>query len=267
MRILKSIGWLLINTVQAVFFLAWSVAWMGAAVLWRLLTGDAERALAMARWGYAPGCLKGTGARYLFDPLPDIDWKRPYVVVMNHESMLDIPVAQVALPVNLRFVAKHTLQYVPFLGWYMWATGMVRVNRSNRCQAVQSLSRAAKRVREGATVIAFPEGTRSREGLIAPFKKGPFMLAIEAGVPILPVAIAGSRNVLPSDSFAIRPGTVRLRVGTPVETAGRAHERDAIIREVRQAIVQMNLELGGPGGVAQDIAGGRDRDEDLSRAA
>lgn len=265
MRIFKSAGWFLINALQAVFFIGWSIAWMGAAVVLRLVTGDAERALAMARWGYSPGCLKATGARFVVDPLPDIDWSRPYAVVMNHQSMLDIPCAQVGLPVNLRFVAKHTLQYVPFLGWYMWATGMVFVDRSNRAQAVQSLSRAAARVREGATVIAFPEGTRARDGVIQPFKKGPFMLAIESGVPILPVAIHGSGRVLPSDSFKLRPGTVRLRVGQPIPTAGRQHERDQIIREARQAIIRMNVEMGGPGGVPQDIAGGRERDE--ARAA
>src|SRR5206468_1178744 len=83
-------------------------------------------------------------------------------------------------PSNLRFVAKRILKYVPFLGWYMWLTGMIFVNRSNKTQAVRSLRSAGDRIRAGASMIAFPEGTRSRDGAILPFKKGPFMLALKS---------------------------------------------------------------------------------------
>jgi 1-acyl-sn-glycerol-3-phosphate acyltransferase len=248
-RILRALVFLPINLLQAVFLVVWSVLWMGSAVVTRLVTGDPERALAMARWGYSPTILRVATARLVVEPLPEIDWSKPYVVVMNHQSMLDIPAAFAALPTNLRFVAKHVLQYIPFLGWYMWATGMVFVDRKNRTQAVGSLGKAAQRVRDGATVIAFPEGTRSRDMRVMPFKKGPFMLALEAGVPLLPVAIEGSGKVLASDGFSVRPGTVRLKVGAPIPTAGR--DRDSLMRETRDAIVRMNLELGGRGGEAE----------------
>jgi len=266
-RLVREAGFILLNVFQALFLVVWSMAWMGSAVIVRLVTGSPERALAMARWGYSPTIIRAATARVVVDPLPEVDWSRPHVYVMNHQSMLDIACAFVAVPVNLRFVLKHTLSYVPFLGWYVWATQMVPVNRSNRVQAVGSLSRAADRVRNGANIIAFPEGKRSRAGEILPFKKGPFMLALEAGVPIVPIAIHGSGQVLPSDGFRIRPGTIRVRVGKPIPTAGRQHDRDALMREVRRAIVSMNLELGGPGGVAQDIASERGEEQPADRAA
>lgn len=256
-RILRETAFTLLNVVQALFLAVWSMGWMGSAVIVRLLTGSPEKALAMARWGYSRPIIRAATARLVVDPLPEVDWTKPHVYVMNHQSMLDIVCAFAAIPVNLRFVCKHTLSYVPFLGWYIWATQMVPVNRTNRSQAVASLSKAAERVRRGANIIAFPEGKRSRAGEILPFKKGPFMLALEAGVPLIPIAIHGSGAVLPSDGFRLRPGTIRVRVGQPIPTAGRAADRDALIREARAAVVQMNREMGGPGGVAQDIANER----------
>ena len=120
---------------------------------------------------------------------------------MNHQSSLDIVVAFMVLPVNLRFVAKHVLKYVPFLGWYMWATGMIFVHRGRRGAAMGSLVEAAARVRDGASVLVFPEGTRSRDGNVQAFKKGAFVLASQAGVPIVPVAIEGSGRCFPPDGF------------------------------------------------------------------
>ena len=148
----------------------------------------------MARRLWAPGLRWVSGARILVEPLPEIDWSRPHVFVMNHQSALDIVVAFLAmLPVNLRFVAKHVLKYVPFLGWYMWATGMIFVHRGRRGAAMGSLVEARPGACAAApTSLVFPEGTRSRDGNLQAFKKGAFVLASQAGVPIVPVAIEGS---------------------------------------------------------------------------
>jgi 1-acyl-sn-glycerol-3-phosphate acyltransferase len=242
-----TLAWGFINLLQGLFLVVWSVLWISLALLATLLTLSKDVALAMARRFYAPGILRATGARFEVEPLPDVDWQKPHIYVMNHQSMLDIACAFAALPVNLRFVAKHTLKYVPFLGWYMWATGMVFINRSNRRQAYQSLKEAGERIREGASIIAFPEGTRSRDGRMLPFKKGVFVLALEAGVPVVPVAIEGSHRVLPSGGFRIRPGVMRMKVGTPIPTAGRkGAERAALLTEVRDALAALQASLGGP---------------------
>src|SRR5687767_922958 len=110
----------------------WSAVWMTLAIVVTLVTLNGEIALTMARRIWSPGILWIVRARVLLESLPEIDWTQPYIYVMNHQSTVDIPVAFAVLPANLRFVAKHTLRQVPFLGWYMRATGMIFVNRSDR---------------------------------------------------------------------------------------------------------------------------------------
>ncbi len=245
----------LINAGQALFLAFWSAFCITSAFIAGLLTMRRELPLAMARWLWAPPLIRGTGSRIALEPLPDVDWSRPHIFVMNHQSMFDIPCAFAALPANLRFVAKHSLRHVPFIGWYMAFTGMIFVNRRNRQEAVRSLHLAGQRIREGANILAYPEGTRSHDGSILPFKKGPFVLAIEAGVPIIPVAIEGSGDVLPRDGFRIRPRVVRMKVGQPIETAGlKSKDRDELLRRTRDAIIALHLEIGGKGGDDNAIA-------------
>ncbi len=239
----------LINIGQALFLAFWSVVCITSAFVAGLVTMRRQLPLAMARHLWAPPLIRGTGSRIELSPLPDVDWSKPHIFVMNHQSMFDIPCAFAALPANLRFVAKHTLRRVPFIGWYMAFTGMIFINRRDRAEAVRSLELAGQRIREGANILAYPEGTRSRDGSILPFKKGPFVLAIEAGVPIIPVAIEGSGAVLPRDGFRIRGGVVRMKVGRPIETAGLSRDdRDELLRKTRDAIIALHLEIGGKGG-------------------
>lgn len=245
---------LALNVLQALFLMVWSVFWISLAVLATICTLNGELALIMARRCWAPALIWASGARFQVEPLPELDWKTPRIFVLNHESMLDIACAFAAIPSNLRFVAKHSLKYVPFLGWYMWLTGMVFVNRGRRDQAFASLRKAGERIREGATILAFPEGTRSTDGRILPFKKGIFVLALEAGVPIVPVAISGSGKVVPSGSFRLRGGPVRLKMGTPIPTSGRRPEdRDALMAEVRREVIRLHREVGGAGGEADPV--------------
>ncbi|MBI3269392.1 MAG: 1-acyl-sn-glycerol-3-phosphate acyltransferase [Planctomycetes bacterium] len=227
---------------------AWSVGCIVVASLSALVLWNREAPLVFARRVWSPGIFFLTFSRLRLEPLPALDWTRPYVFVMNHQSMCDAPAVFLALPVNLRFVGKQGLKYVPFLGWYMSLTGMIFVNRSDRAQAVESLAAAAARVRAGASILAFAEGTRSRDGSILPFKKGPFVLALQAGVPVVPIAIEGSRQVFPPDGLSVRPGIVRLKVGTPIPTEGRSLEdREALLRETRAAIIGLHREIGGRG--------------------
>jgi 1-acyl-sn-glycerol-3-phosphate acyltransferase len=232
---------------------AWCVFWIAAAMVVAIFSP--ETALAMARWVWSRPIFWIAGARLQVDPLPDVDWKRPHIYAMNHQSTFDIPAAFAVLPANLRFVAKHSLLYVPFLGWYMWITGMIFVNRSSRSRAVASLQRAGERIRGGANILVFPEGTRSRDGRILPFKKGPFALALEARVPIIPVAIEASGAVLPANAWTISPGTIRMKVGRPIPTEGRPEEdREGLAREVREAIIRLHREIGGRGGDVEAAA-------------
>jgi 1-acyl-sn-glycerol-3-phosphate acyltransferase len=243
MRLLR-----ILHSVALWMWLAvWCVAWITLATMVAVVSS--ETALAMARWFWARPILFLAGARLQVDPLPDVDWDRPHVYVMNHQSNLDIPVAFAVLPANLRFVAKHSLAYVPFLGWYMAITGMIFVNRGDGRKAVSSMRRAGERIRAGANIIVFPEGTRSRDGKVLPFKKGPFALALEARVPIVPVALEGSGAVQPAKAWIVHPGTIRVKVGRPIPTEGRdPSAREALANEVREALVRLHQEIGGRGG-------------------
>jgi 1-acyl-sn-glycerol-3-phosphate acyltransferase len=238
-----------LNILQGVFLIVWSVLWISLALVATVLTVNGELALILARRCWAPALIWAAGAKFRVEPLPGLDWKKPHIYVLNHESMLDIACAFAALPANLRFVAKHSLKYVPFLGWYMWATGMVFVNRGRREQAIASLRKGGEQIRRGANILAFPEGTRSKDGRVQAFKKGIFVLAIEAGVPIVPVAISGSGRVLPTGGFRLKGGEVRFKVGAPISTAGRDPEqKEALIAEVRDAVIALHREIGGAGG-------------------
>ena len=222
----------------------WSIFWISVALLLGAIRRDPSLPLRFARRFWAPGMLRLSGAELDVHGLPASGWDRPAIYVMNHQSSLDIPAAFAVLPLDLRFIAKHTLRRVPFLGWYMAWTGMIFVDRSNSTRAVSTLNAAAERVRGGVSLLAYPEGTRSRSGEILPFKKGPFVLALQAGVPVVPIAIAGSREVMPSGLRAIRPGPVRLAIGAPIPTAGLPMEgRDDLVRQTREAILALHASM------------------------
>jgi 1-acyl-sn-glycerol-3-phosphate acyltransferase len=248
---MRSVGYFFLNVLQALWLALSSVIWISLALVASIFSRDLP--LIMARWLWGPGLVWGSGAELVVHPGASLDPRGPYVFVMNHQSMLDIPVAFSQIPVNLRFIAKRVLKYVPFLGWYMWRTGMVFVDRGRRSQALSSLERAGAQIRNGASVIAYPEGTRTRDGTILPFKKGPFVVALKAGVPIVPVAIEGSGRVLPKSSFAIRPGPVHFRIGEPIPTAGlEPSEKNALIKRVRDALIDLHVSIGGKGGNKED---------------
>jgi len=234
----------LLNVVQALFLAGWSALWISVALVTAIVTRKQELALSMARRFWAPGLRWAAGARIVVEPFPAIDWSRPHVFVMNHQSSLDIVAAFLVLPVNLRFVAKHVLKYVPFLGWYMWVTGMIFVHRNRRGSSMGSLREAGARVRGGANVLVFPEGTRSRDGELLPFKKGAFVLAASAGVPIVPIAIEGSGRCMPAAGFRVRPGVIRIKVGAPIPSAGPGSgDIDALARQTRDTIAAMIASL------------------------
>jgi 1-acyl-sn-glycerol-3-phosphate acyltransferase len=250
------VGWFLLNVLQMLFTFAWSAFWISSAYVVTMLTFNRSIALWMARHCWAPALILFSGTRLKVDPIPDIDWSKPYIFVMNHQSMIDIPVAFNRLPVNIRFVAKEQLKWVPFIGWFIWLTGMVFVDRSKRAKAVASLEKAGQRIREGATIIAFAEGTRSPDGRVMPFKKGPFVLALNAKVPIIPVAIDGTHRVSGKRSvWRLRPADVRMKIGLPIPTEGRdPDDRDGLLHDVRAEVIKMHQEIGGEGGVDTDVA-------------
>lgn|SRR5262245_28351630 len=170
-------------------------------------------------WSWA--VLRAGGISLKIDGSDHLDPKRQYVFMVNHQSNVDIPVLMQSFPkFQLRWLAKKELLWVPFLGWAMWASKNIIVDRSNRADAVKSLELAKKRIAAGISVVIFPEGTRSRDGNLLRFKKGGFLLAVQSGAAIVPVTINGSGALLPAGAWRLRPGTIEVIVGEPITAEG-----------------------------------------------
>jgi 1-acyl-sn-glycerol-3-phosphate acyltransferase len=162
-----------------------------------------------------------------------------YVFLSTHQSYMDIPVMLGYLPAQLRIAAKREVFMIPFLGWHMRRAGHISINRGSTPEAVATLQRAAREVREGVSIFLYPEGTRSRDGSLQPFKKGGFKFAVQTGLPVVPVTIKGSRQVLPRDSIIFRPGDVEMYVDAPIPTAGLADaDLPALMQAVRDAMTK-----------------------------
>ena len=181
------------------------------------------------------------GVRVEMEGMGSVDWTRPTVVVANHQSWFDVFALTAYLPARYRFVAKQELARIPIFGKAWQSCGHISVNRSDRSQAVASIEEAGTEIRDQRlTVIFFPEGTRSPDGRLQHFKKGAFVLAIQTGVPVVPLGISGSHAVMPKGSFRIRSGTIRIRVGEPIPTAGLSmSERDRLLREGRARVAAL----------------------------
>ena len=161
--------------------------------------------------------------------------RRPVIFMSNHESNLDPPVLIAAIPIPAVYISKKELKWVPLVGWAAQLGGVIFIDRSNRERAIHSIQRAAQEIRDGKSVVIFPEGTRTRTGALGRFKKGGFPMALDAGVPIVPLATVGGFQTLPPGARGVRPGRYAVRFGVPVDPA-RFPERDALLQEVRTRI-------------------------------
>jgi 1-acyl-sn-glycerol-3-phosphate acyltransferase len=224
-------------------FIVPATLWYGARVLWKAYRGAPASAeifqVAPRRWSRL--ILRLAGVKIAFENEGVIDPDRPQILVANHVSWFDVLALSGHLPGRWVFVAKKELADVPVFGKAAAACGQIFIDRQDRTAAIQSLEDARRRLdEERPTVIMFPEGTRSPDGRLQPFKKGAFVLAIQTGVEIIPAAISGSRDVMRKGSLRIRPGTITVRFGRPIDVKGLAvSDRDALSERTWQALAAM----------------------------
>jgi 1-acyl-sn-glycerol-3-phosphate acyltransferase len=165
-----------------------------------------------------------------------------YVFLSTHQSWMDIPVMLGYLPAQLRIAAKREVFHIPFLGWHMRRSGQIPINRGSTAESIASLQRAARLLGGGVSAFLFPEGTRTRDGSLQPLKKGGFRLALESGLPIVPVAIVGTRAAMPRGSMVLRAGPVLMHIAPPIPTRGLGDaDIPALVEQVRAAM-QKNFE-------------------------
>jgi 1-acyl-sn-glycerol-3-phosphate acyltransferase len=218
-----------------------------AAILAALVTRKSNASHILGRW-WGNLTLWTAGVTVQVHGLEHIDPASSYVYAANHQSWFDIFAMLGKLPVQFRWLAKTELFKVFVLGRAMAAAGYIPIDRSNRRQAFESIKLAAQRVREGTSVVIFPEGTRSLDGKLQDFKKGGFILAIQSQHPIVPISISGTHTILPkTGQWRIHPGLVQMTIGRPISTEGlTAKDRDQLIEQVREAIRQhLTSEEGG----------------------
>jgi len=190
------------------------------------------------RWGRL--LLFAAGVKTEIRGMEKIDPSRSYIIMANHQSYFDIFLLLFS-PVLIRWMAKKELFKIPVFGSILRWIGAIEVDRENKSKAYLSIKQAVDKIRNGSTVLIFPEGTRSTAGELLPFNKGGFSLAILAGAPILPITIKGSRKIMAKGSYRVFPGLAALSVHAPVETAGLTLKDRAQLQEKIKEIFQNDL--------------------------
>jgi 1-acyl-sn-glycerol-3-phosphate acyltransferase len=186
---------------------------------------------------------RATGLRYTVAGLENVPADSPCVVISNHCSYIDGPALVLAWPHPVCFVIKKELMRIPVWGAIAVRVGFIPIDRANAIGASRRLGRAVEAIRAGRTIALFPEGTCSHGDDMLPFKKGGFHLAVDAQVPILPVAINGSRRLWPRGALSPRPGSLEIVVGPPIPTAGLGKDQvTGLVAETREVIAQMRRE-------------------------
>ena len=167
-------------------------------------------------WGKI--ALLANRVRVEIEGMEHLNGKGPYIFMSNHQGSYDIFALLGHLPFQFKWLAKKELFSIPFFGWTMAAAGYISIDRGGTRETVEAMNEAAQKIRDGMSVVIFPEGSRSPDGSIQPFKKGGFTLAIKSKVPIVPVAIVGSREIMPKGRFIVAPGKITIRIGPTIET-------------------------------------------------
>ena len=189
---------------------------------------------------WARSLVRAAGIDLRTERMDTVDPKQRYILVANHYSYFDIPVIIASVPQPIRFLAKVSLFKIPIFGWALGRAGFIPIDRKNRRTAVKSFDLAAERIRKGNTIVVFPEEGRSRNRQMRPFQRGGFLLALKSELPILPLALDGTWDVLRVGAKAITAAPVTVKVGEPIATIGRSvREKERLAEESRGQIERM----------------------------
>ena len=190
--------------------------------------------------------LKASCLRVRVSSEAELDPKASYVLLSNHQSLFDIPVLLSTVPGQVRMMAKRSLFRIPIFGWGLAFGGFIPIDRGDRSTAKQSFSSALAKIKNGTSILLFPEGTRALTDTLLPFQRGGFLIAMKTGLPIVPVGIRGTRAVQHKGNWGIRPNPIEVRYGAPIDIAQYGMRRKKeLIAEVRARIAELAaLEVG-----------------------
>jgi len=226
------------TTYIILFVVLTTIFWGTTAIIISFFSRTGNPVHIIARiWGR--GILFVSRIKVTVNGLANIDPSQSYIFMSNHQSNFDIPVLLAYLPVQFRWLAKAELFKIPIFGRAMRGAGYVKIDRFNQASAFESISEAARKMKNGVSVMIFPEGTRSRNGNIRPFKKGGFIMAVDSKVPIVPVILQGTWTIMDKSSLRINTGEVSLNIETPIATIGYTRDnKDDLIESVRAVICE-----------------------------
>ena len=201
---------------------------------WTFITDRIDALYRSAMWIALAG-VRIAGVRWSVRGNEQLDLSQNYIFMSNHVSNLDPPLLIPLLPHRVTIMVKKELFRLPILGRAMRMADCVPIDRHNREAAIASVREAEEIIRRGHHMVVYPEGTRSRDGKLLPFKKGPFYMAMETGVPIVPITLLGTETLLPKGKFFVKPGEVEVVFHPPVDPS-RFNDRDELVAAVRSAI-------------------------------
>ena len=228
----------LIGSVRFVVVVVISLAFGAVELLTMPFHGGGYLFHALAR-GWAHTVLFVCGVKLHTAGLENVDFTRSYVYVSNHASMFDIPAIIAGIPDQIRIVYKKELEIIPLFGWGLRWGSYIGIDRRKGSDAVRSLEEAAEKIRNGASVLLYAEGTRTLDGKLQPFKRGAFNLAVKAGVPVVPLIVNGSFHILRKRSVVIRPGRITLTLERPITINGSGKEMEMkLLEDVHAAMAR-----------------------------
>lgn len=229
----------LIAALRIFFVVLHTLFWSVPVLLLSSLDPYAQRSARLIRF-WAKGNLWACGVKVRVHGRERLDPHKAYLFMSNHQSQFDILALMSVLDAfQLRWVAKRELRKVPVLGLCMQRTHQILVDRESRAQAVATIRRVKELLHAGISVLFFPEGTRSKDGQLLPFKPGGFAVAVETGVPVVPVTINGSRAIMPSGDWKVRAGEIEVILSEPIQLdplLNKKMAREELLRQVQQAI-------------------------------
>jgi 1-acyl-sn-glycerol-3-phosphate acyltransferase len=229
------------HAIRYLVALPFGTLWYGSKVILAALfrrPHERDGVYQRAARSWAQVLLDAAGVTVTSEGTEHLSRTEAQVIVANHQSWFDILALFSVLPVELRFVAKKELFALPFFGSVLRALGHVRLDRSNLKAAIEAYEVVAGYIkRQRLSVLVFPEGTRSRTGLLQPFKAGPFLLAIQSGAPVVPAYVSGTFGILPKGSIRVRPSAVHVSVAPPIPTATLTIEQREGLRDRARAEV------------------------------
>ncbi|MBI3584141.1 MAG: 1-acyl-sn-glycerol-3-phosphate acyltransferase [Nitrospinae bacterium] len=219
-----------LSVVKWIAGILYSILMGIAAIIFSIIYKNSNAVRSVTRlWG--KGMCRLSGVRVEVSGIENILKGRPQIFVSNHQGMYDIFVLEGYLPVNFLWIAKESLFKIPIIGWTMRRAGYIGINRTSPKKFLKSLGKAVDEIRNGKSIIIFPEGTRTRDGNVGRFKKGSLFLIFKTGVPVVPITISGSFDVLKKGEFRINSGKVRIHIDKPIEVKGSSDSEASSVEE------------------------------------